>query len=548
MRATRPRRSLLLAVAAIILSTLTLLASVAAAEGDVYAGADPDSAMQHVLAGLDGELVTLERMVAEALARDTGIAVARAGLEAAAGAERREGGIFDPEVFAEADRVGDSQPTASVFSGAEVLETQSTRLGAGARWLAPLGTELTALLNTERVTSNSSFATLSPQIDSYGQLELVQPLLQGFGPGTHSERDAAVSDRQEAEANYDDVRLATQAEVETVYWALYAAERDYAVQRLIRDRAASFLDEVRLRARSGLDSPADEANARVFLAQQEQAVLDGEETLDSLSDRLATLAGRRPGGGALRFRPLDTPTADALPSIGLESLLDLAYTHNRQVAAAARRIDGARSRAGGARWNARPQLDLIGRLGGRGLAGTGRDVYLDFGGTPDTLSTDLDTGYGESLEQVFKRDFPTWSVGMRFSVPIGGGDTAGERDRLDAETVRAEMELEALRRALAEEVRAQYRELDRSQRRLAFANEGIDASLEQVRVGALQYRSGRTTAFELVRLSADLADAQRRYSLALVRTARAAATLRRLTAGAYPGPLSDTIPAKESSQ
>jgi outer membrane protein TolC len=50
----------------------------------------------------------------------------------------------------------------------------------------------------------------------------------------------------------------------------------------------------------------------------------------------------------------------------------------------------------------------------------------------------------------------------------------------------------------------------------------------------LEYKNGRATAFEVVRLAADLATAQQRYSEALVRTARAAAELRRLTANWYP--------------
>jgi outer membrane protein TolC len=62
----------------------------------------------------------------------------------------------------------------------------------------------------------------------------------------------------------------------------------------------------------------------------------------------------------------------------------------------------------------------------------------------------------------------------------------------------------------------------------------VDASLEQVRIGLIEYRNGRTTAFELVRLGADLAAAQQRYSQALVRGAKAAARLRHLTYGAYP--------------
>jgi outer membrane protein TolC len=126
-------------------------------------------------------------------------------------------------------------------------------------------------------------------------------------------------------------------------------------------------------------------------------------------------------------------------------------------------------------------------------------------------------------------------VGVVFAVPLGGAAAAGTRAVRNAELARAEHQLEALTRAMDQEVRAQHRELLRGRERLALAERGVAASMEQSRIGLLQFRSGRATAFELVRLSADLADAQRRYSAALVRSARAAAALHRLTAGAYPG-------------
>ena len=63
-----------------------------------------------------------------------------------------------------------------------------------------------------------------------------------------------------------------------------------------------------------------------------------------------------------------------------------------------------------------------------------------------------------------------------------------------------------------------------------LAREGVEASFEQVRIGLIEYDNGRTTAFEVVRLGADLASAQRRLSEALVRAATAAADLRYLTA------------------
>jgi len=80
-------------------------------------------------------------------------------------------------------------------------------------------------------------------------------------------------------------------------------------------------------------------------------------------------------------------------------------------------------------------------------------------------------------------------------------------------------------------VRSTHRELTNGKDRLEAAREGVDAAQEQVRIGLIQFYNGRSTAFELVRLGADLAGAQQRYSEALVRTAKAAITLKELTSG-----------------
>lgn len=506
-----------------------------AAQGDDLSilAANPDSALAVMVQRQAGEPLALEDALRAALAADPSLLAAAAGRDAARGAARSQAGDFWPELFGEVSRGSDEQPTASVFSGADVLVNDQDALSAGARMKLPTGTELSATLNSTRLETNSSFATLSPQIDTYGELAITQPLLKGFGPAASSGRDAADAQRRQAESLYADARLATAAGVEAGYWALYAAERDHAVQLLIRDQAQAFLDEAELRAKAGLAGPGAVASARVFLAQQAQVVFDSEELLDQSSDRLATLMGRRPEGSG-RYHALGAPPG-AFPAADEDSLVALASAQSPSLAAAREALDAAHARARGAAWNALPSLDLYGAVGGRGLGGTGRTIITNFGGQPDTLISTLDTGFGDTFSQVTGRDYPSWRMGLRFNVPLGASDR-GERDRLRAEEARASAQLAAARRALDETVRAQYRELARGQERLALAEDGVDASLEQVRIGLLEFKHGRSTTFELVRLGADLADAQRRYSAALVRTARAAATLRRLTAGAYPDP------------
>ena len=78
-------------------------------------------------------------------------------------------------------------------------------------------------------------------------------------------------------------------------------------------------------------------------------------------------------------------------------------------------------------------------------------------------------------------------------------------------------------------MRAAYREVSHGNGRLKAARDGVEAAEEQIRIGLIEFRTGRVTAFELVRLGEDFATAQQRYSDALVRTAKAAATLRQLT-------------------
>ncbi len=252
---------------------------------------------------------------------------------------------------------------------------------------------------------------------------------------------------------------------------------------LVRDQAEALLREAQLRAKAGLVGPNQVANAQVFLASQQLALLDREEALDRVSEI------------AIR--------ADA---------------------------EALRALAQGADRDRLPTVDLVGTLGGNGLSGTGQDVV--FGA--DTLRATASGGYGDALSQVLKRDFPTWEVGISVRIPIGNRADRGESERLRAEVGRTDQVYAGAARALDSQIRAEYRALKNGTQRLEVAGMGVKAAAEQVRIGLLEYRNGRTTAFELARLSADFATAQQQYSQALVRTARAAAALRYLTAGQYP--------------
>jgi len=230
--------------------------------------------------------------------------------------------------------------------------------------------------------------------------------------------------------------------------------------------------------------------------------------------------GRRPQGGLSRFHPTDAPPS-RYPIEPEQSVVDRAIRENRDLRARERDVAAADARVKGQAWNRLPQLDVVGAIGGLGQAG-------------DNDSLGIDQAYHDALSQSFDREFPTWSAGVSLSFPLLLRTGRGEYDRLRGEAERASQNYEEQRRLLEEQVRTAHRALVRAETRLDAARLGVDASREQARIGVLQYRSGQTTAFELVRLGTDLATAQQRFSQALVRTAKAASVLRFLTSGSYP--------------
>jgi outer membrane protein TolC len=331
-----------------------------------------------------------------------------------------------------------------------------------------------------------------------------------------------------ARARYDQEVLAVGTQVEVSYWDLYAAERDYAVQKLTRDRAEAFLRDTETRAKTGLIGPNQVANARTFLAEQEILLLDREEGLDRISDELSSLIGKRPDAGKTRLLSVDNPPDD-FPIEDADLLVERSMEKNLALQAAKADVEARRALSRAAFWEALPSVDVVGSIGGNGLTGTPQDVIF----LGDTLRTAVSGTSADAVRQAMKRTYPTWSVGIEVTVPIGLRTGLGEQDRLDAEVIVAEQRQIQQSRIVEEEVRASYRDLLNGKRRLKAAREGVEAAQEQVRIGLIEFQNGRSTAFELVRLGADFAVAQQRYTQALVRSAKGAANLRQLTSGAY---------------
>jgi len=518
----------------------------------LFDGSPPDSALAEVLRDLPGRPLTLEETLRLASEASPELGMARAALKIATADVQVQKGLYDPELFAEF-RVEDTEtPNASPFAGADIVEERATVTSFGARTRLGLGTEIEASIDTRKSETNDTFSLLEPRYTTFGQLEVRQPLLAGFGPSTRSPLSAAEHSLQAEEWRANDAALRVREQAETLYWELLGAERDFAVQTLVARRAASFLRQAELRAEAGVIGPNQVATAEVFLAQQRLALLDREEELDAASDDLAELIGTRPIREG-RFRTvsdLETLLEDVAPTTGdvspterrslsdvlgsgldEEMFVERVLEANANLRAARADLDAFLARANGARWGSLPQLDLVGSVGGNGLSG--RPQTIDFNG--EILSTSIDGGLGDALRESVGLDHHAWNLGVEFSFPLGLREERGQRNRWDGEVWRQEQQILEVRHQTESAARDALRRLRHGGERLRLARMAVAAAEEQIRIGLIEFANGRNTAFELVRLGEDFASTQRELSRAVVGTATARAELKQLMGTGFEG-------------
>ena len=515
----------------VVSACLTVIILVTVSDNNTIAQTtvNPDSTLQLILNNMDGTSISLIQAQEFAGKNSTAVKQAEAVYLAALGTLRKERGGFDPEFFFILNYENQKTPAGSFFSGASVLSTQRTTAATGLRLNLPVGTNLELTLNSTRLKTNSQFAFLNPEYDVFGSVTLRQPLLEGFNVSARKNLKQAELNVEAAKALYDQQLLRINSTIEQAYWSLYAAERDYAVQLISLQRAESLLREAQLREKAGLVGPNQVANAKTFWAEQKLFLIDREELLDMQSDRFAVLIGKRPDSEKVRFITSDDPPS-SFSILPVEELIEYSLNNNLELQAVQKNAEIADVLVSSAFWQALPKIDLVGSLTSNGLGGTSQDII--FGG--DTLRSTNSGSFSDVLSQVFKRQFPGWSVGVEISLPIGLRTGLGEQDRLEAGSLSAQQSIIELSRLLEQQIRTSHRELLHGKERLQTARDGVDAAQEQVRIGTIEFQNGRLTAFELVRLSADFATAQQRYSEALVKTVKAAAELKQLTSGFYP--------------
>jgi len=415
---------------------------------------------------------------------------------------------FVPTLQSGVQRNSQLQPPTSLFSGAEGLET-GTWSGnvAVSKLMARGGGNYQIGIDTSRVSSNSLISSFNPSLSARLQLAFSQPLLRDFKiDASRAQLDIATRNQSIAETRLQESTVNTAANAERAYWSLVAAIGQSGVQQQALELALELERTNRARVDVGQSPPLDLVAARAEVAQRRENLIIAQTNARQAEDLLRTLIlnEKRADFWSVRLDPVDrvppvgpAPDVDAAVRRALAERSDLVRTR-KEMEISDTGIALARSET-------KPDLRLEANYLTDGAGGT---RLLRTGGFPGTITGSEVTSYSDVLSQILSLDYPTWTVGVTFSYPLGKSAAEANLARARIEKDQTSARLRSLEFSAVREVREAAWRLQQNQQRIETA--GLSRELAEQRLDAEQRRFevGMSTSFLVIQAQRDLAVAR----------------------------------------
>lgn len=487
-------------IAAALFLTMTLPGS--AAEIDV-------SALPTTVGPLPvapGDVLKLDLLGAYqlALSRNLNLHVSRYDLAIADANVRGSGGIFDPYLTAGVNGDSAQAPTSTVLEGANVAESRNTRFLLGVDQLLPSGTQISGDWNSLRGETNSTFFFLNPRWDASLRFALTQPLLNGFGTTvTRSQIIIAENLREQTAVGFEVQVIQLLAEVEQAYWEMVATREGVAVTEQSLALAEQLLEETRQRVEVGTSAPIDMVQSEATVANRVQELIYAKNARANAEDNLKSLLGfNLPHEWQVEIDATDSYNMEpVLPDLekSIETALDKRPAIIRQELELERLDHNVKV----ARNGALPRLDLTGSYGWSGVSGESTINDPDTG-EPITIRE----GWGDAASQVFDFDYPRWTLGLTYSVPIGNHRAKEQLAATRYQRDRADTQLAALKQAITYEVRLAVRSLYDGAAAIDAAVVSSRLAVRNLEAEQTKFNNGLSTNFQVSEIQRALADAQ----------------------------------------
>jgi outer membrane protein TolC len=276
----------------------------------------------------------------------------------------------------------------------------------------------------QSLKENSPSDSLNPAVGPHMDLAAQHSLLRGRGINLNNRgiRIAKLNTGGSLEA-FRAQLLDLVANVLNSYWDLVSAGDEWKARQRSEENARKFYQDTQKEIAAGAIPRVELSRAAAEVATRRQDLVVAQANLRQLENALKEMLVRTPDAAveAAEIIPLDRieiPETDDLPP--LRELVTTAMAKRPDVAVSLLRDQTAEISLAGTQNPLLPNLQVTGQTYNRGVAGTPQ-IVNGVGPNPYFIG-----GYGTALGQVFRRNFPSYSVSVSFSGSLGNRIAQGD--------------------------------------------------------------------------------------------------------------------------
>ena len=434
---------------------------------------------------------------------------------------------FDPLLGAQLSWTHQTTPQPNPFAiGTNALVSNLTVANGGyVQGFGP-GTSLNLGFDNTRQTLNSTHASYSPFTSSSLGFTVTQPLLRGFGLAVNRRFiRIAKNERRIAGLLLRQQLIATVYGVVRLYTDLVALYEDVKVKEGTLASADQLYSDTRARVEEGTQAPIEltRANAQVYSIRQDlinaRGLLEEQEAI--VKSVLTRRTSAEPDLLAARIIPTDSievPQRDEIRP--LQDLLAQAFANRPDLAQAGLQVDNSQISLEGSRNGLRPEIDLVGVVQNNALAGQ-----------PNPLATSADSsflgGYGNALEQIFTRKYPTYGAGVSVTLPLRNRIAQADVARDEIQLRKNQIRLEQFRKQAQLEVEDALVAMRRARSSYEAALQTQALQQESLEAEQAKFEVGASTSFFIIQYQSLLGQAQSTVVVAKSAYLKARAALER---------------------
>ncbi|MBI5086263.1 MAG: TolC family protein [Acidobacteria bacterium] len=417
-----------------------------------------------------------------------------------------------------------SPQSNTITTGTTALAFDSRQLNLGYQQNFLTGTSFTYVWNNSYFSSNNRNSVINPGWNPNMQLQITQRLLQGFGLAVNNRNiRVAKNNIKVSDLTFKQQVMTTVAGVVNLYWDLVSFNEDLKVKRKALEVAEKFYSDNQKQVQIGTLAPIEivRAEARVAQAQQEltnsETALLQQETI--IKNALSRTGVSSPTLAEARVVPTDTLTQPGNEQLDkLKDVIELALQSRPDLEQTRINLESNRIAVSGSKSQLLPSLDVQASFQNNSLAGTMNSLLP--AGTPPPDAFFLG-GYGTALSQIFRRNFPDYSIGFNLSVPIRNRTAQADYVR-DQISIR-QAELTQQRQINDVRVNVQNALIAVIQAKARYESAVKERRLQEQTLDAenKKYALGASTAFQVVSTQRDMAQAQSGEVSALANYSRA---------------------------